>query len=846
MRRLFTFISAIILLQGGSWLYGQVLPSDSLALVDFYNAAGGPNWTNQGGWLKGNVSTWVGIVVTNNRVTSLTLDGLNTTDGVNNFSGTVSPSIGNLSELTTLQLNGNETKAVYIDLHGALPAEIWNLNKLTKLQIKYTKISSWNPANLYKMKSLVEFNLMATKVGGSLPDSLFTLPKIQKLYLHYCNFSGAVPATIAKATSLTRFYVWGGNKLTSLPYVNITKKSLAKIELYGNYFNFKDVKAYADSSAKYLGYTNSYQLAKDTTKVSVYPGSKYVMHGVVTNGEGYAWFKDTSTTPLSTIDSLTVNNVAFSDTGIYVCKAQSSLVSGFDIRSIYNLKVKAFDLTSDSLALVDFYKAAGGPNWTNQGGWLKGNVSTWVGVAVTNNRVTSLTLDGLNTTDGVNNFSGTVSPSIGNLSELTTLQLNGNETKAVYIDLHGALPAEIWNLSKLAKLQIKYTKISSWDPTNLYKMKSLVEFNLMATKVGGSLPDSLFTLPKIQKLYLHYCNFSGAVPATIAKATNLTRFYVWGGNKLTSLPYVNITKKSLAKIELYGNYFNFKDVKAYADSSAKYLGYTNSYQFAKDTTIITAIEGTSNKLSLKVIDGESYAWFKGDATNAVATDSTYTIALLATTDAGTYVCKSQSSKIQGFDIRAAYVLKVTLALPIFISAKTENTGTKIDITFSKEMANAQLSASTFLVKVDNVTVTVNAVSLLTDKKIIELTLATAVKKGQVVTVTYANGSIVAADGSVLSSFTDKTVDNSSVLTSMKLNEISVHVMPNPVSDVLYISTANIINSIDIIEITGIKRIVKNNISGNNTSINVESLPNGIYFIVIETNTGKETHKIVKK
>ena len=58
-------------------IFAQVLSSDSLALVDFYNATSGNSWVNKANWLSGTVGSWQGITIDSNRVTNINLSGNN-------------------------------------------------------------------------------------------------------------------------------------------------------------------------------------------------------------------------------------------------------------------------------------------------------------------------------------------------------------------------------------------------------------------------------------------------------------------------------------------------------------------------------------------------------------------------------------------------------------------------------------------------------------------------------------------------------------------------------------------------------------------------------------------------
>jgi hypothetical protein len=78
---------------------------------------------------------------------------------------------------------------------------------------------------------------------------------------------------------------------------------------------------------------------------------------------------------------------------------------------------------------------------------------------------------------------------------------------------------------------------------------------------------------------------------------------------------------------------------------------------------------------------------------------------------------------------------------------------------------------------------------------------------------------------------------------LPIEESRITLYPNPVEDVLYIETPEVIRRIEIISQSG--QVVKT-IDGNVNSINVNSLPPGIYFIRITSDSGVSTQRIVKQ
>jgi hypothetical protein len=359
----------------------------------------------------------VGVTVANDRVTGLEITS-------NNMSGTIPTSIGQLTELVRFRLIGDENPVKVVDIHGSIPAELWNCTKLKVIQLKYTNLTGDIPAGIEKLVNLEEINLQQSYLACELPEAIFNLPKLTKAYLHQSNFTGTVPASLVNATKLNRLYLHGNKLSGPLPYVNLTANN-AKIELTGNFFTFADLKPYYDVKASLGALNNEYQLAKATETIIVEAGQAKTLDGKVADAEMYAWFKNTEAVPVGMDETQEVTLNTIADEATYTCKAQSSMAPGSDIRTIYNVKLNLSALQRDSLVLVDFYNSTvGGPNWTDQGNWLTGPVSTWANVTVAERTRTKLTVS-------LNNMSGTIPTSIGQLTELTEFRIQGNETNRV-------------------------------------------------------------------------------------------------------------------------------------------------------------------------------------------------------------------------------------------------------------------------------------------------------------------------------------------------------------------------------------------------------------------------------
>lgn len=96
--------------------------------------------------------------------------------------------------------------------------------------------------------------------------------------------------------------------------------------------------------------------------------------------------------------------------------------------------------------------------------------------------------------------------------------------------------------------------------------------------------------------------------------------------------------------------------------------------------------------------------------------------------------------------------------PTFVSATTNEAGTIVTVTFSKEMADPTGKHASFTVN-DGAANAVTAVALNATTTKIDLTLTNAVEYGDAVAVAYTKGTVESADGGVLDSFAAQSVTN---------------------------------------------------------------------------------------
>ncbi|KAK4758366.1 hypothetical protein SAY87_019667 [Trapa incisa] len=112
------------------------------------------------------------------------------------------------------------------------------------------------------------------------------------------------------------------------------------------------------------------------------------------------------------------------------------------------------------------------------------------------------------------NLSGTLSPSIGNLTNLQIVLLQNN-------NITGPLPQELGRLLKLQTLDLSNNFFIAEIPSSLGQLESLQYLRLNNNSLSGAFPNSLANMTKLAFLDLSYNNLSGPVPRILAKTFNI-------------------------------------------------------------------------------------------------------------------------------------------------------------------------------------------------------------------------------------------------------------------------------------------------------------------------------------
>jgi Leucine-rich repeat (LRR) protein len=163
---------------------------DSTALVSFYDAMGGDEWTDNTGWKTANLENWYGVTVKNDRITGIKMEN-------NNLSGQLTSGIGDLTMLDTLSIVDEKS------VTGSIPLSITGLPNLLYLNISGTAISGNIPAELGNLITLEELILSENpSLTGTIPAGIGNLVSLKTLVINNLTAQGSIPAELGNLHSL--------------------------------------------------------------------------------------------------------------------------------------------------------------------------------------------------------------------------------------------------------------------------------------------------------------------------------------------------------------------------------------------------------------------------------------------------------------------------------------------------------------------------------------------------------------------------------------------------------------------------------------------------------------------
>lgn len=245
-------------------------------------------------------------------------------------------------------------------------------------------------------------------------------------------------------------------------------------------------------------------------------------------------------------------------------------------------------------ALLDFYEATNGQNWTKK--WnLNEPVATWFGVKVENDKVIGLSLES-------NNLVGFVPASIGNLTSLEVLNLKKNL-------LHSAIPSQLFEIESLVDLNLSFNRFVGSLPENIGNAKNLVSVQIFMNQLTGTIPVSIGELENLQVLSVFNNFLTGNLPQTIFDLTNLKELLL-NSNRLTGELSSEVTKlKSIKVFSLFDNQLvgQIPSLKQLVNLTELNISYNNFTSFAdnsvfKDRLKLTMFDNSDASKTISLLE----------------------------------------------------------------------------------------------------------------------------------------------------------------------------------------------------------------------------------------------------
>ena len=551
-------------------------PADKAILEAFYNATGGPDWSNNANWLSDKpTSLWYGVATdSDGRVTSLRL-------GTNELSGSIPSELGDLTNLEFMALDGNELsgeippelgdlanlKRLYLNenqLSGSIPTQLGKLTNLETLHLWGNELSGQIPAELGKLTKLEALALSGNRLSGSIPAELGKLSKLEALALQYNQLSGALPQSLTSITGLETFHFGDNNGLCS-PTDAAFVDWLQAIPTWSGP-DCDQVKAIASDRAALVALDNATDGPNWSTTTNW--GSDKPLgqwYGVRTNQEGRVtglWLQDNRLSGPIPPELGNLSNLTFLDlqnnqlsggippelgnlTGLTFLGLYGNDLEGpvpSELGKLTNLTY--LNLSNNQLTgalpqaltkitgLEDFYFGYNdglcSPTDAAFVAWFQ-NIPGRGGVSCGDPDDRAALVALYNATDGPNWSTSTnwlSDKPIGEWYRVGTDETGRVDWLGLWENgLSGTIPTQLGNLTSLKSLNLGENQLSGSIPSELGNLTNLGSLSLDDNQLSGAIPPELGNLTKLTWLNLSNNQLTGALPQALTKITGLEDFY---------------------------------------------------------------------------------------------------------------------------------------------------------------------------------------------------------------------------------------------------------------------------------------------------------------------------------
>ena len=453
-----------------------------------------------------------------------------------------------------------------------------------------------------------------------------------------------------------------------------------------------------------------------------------------------------------------------------------------------------------------------------------------------------------------NNFTGPIPVELTNLTNLKQLYLHENElsgqvpkdlanlTKLEYFylasnDLEGDLPDWFCNLTELKELALSHNAFSGQIPADIKNLQNLVILELNDVGLTGNIPVELSELPLLEGLFLADNQLEGTIPAVIGTLTNLKELWLSSNNLTGTVPAELNNLTNLYRLLLSENNLSaLNDLSALPMDSAFYIQgnqldfgdletvnvtWDNIYEYSyspQQNVPVSKEEADGNVTFSVDVAGtnNTYQWFKDASEISGETESSLTVKRNA---GGEYYCEISNPDFPKLTLKSDEEDIVTYKITFTVTDGVDVIpGALVSLSDYGDVVTDENGVAVYenILPQEDIIYTVNASGYNTSL-----------------------GAVTVVDSDVeeeVMMYLPTAVDQT------QKAEVSIH--PNPASEKVYIKSTASVTKVQIFNITG--KLMLEKTSGMEGEIDISDLENGVYIMIIHTETEVITKKIIKK
>jgi Leucine-rich repeat (LRR) protein len=419
--------------------------------------------------------------------------------GSNNLSGTIPPSLANITTLQALGFN-------YNSIEGNFPHEFAKFPGLQSLRASANHLVGSFPQVILNLSALVTFGIAENHLSGEVPPGLgSSLPNLQKLAIDYNFFHGDIPSTLLNASDLHII------DISSNSFTGVVPSSIGKLRnLYLLNLELNKLKARNSQDWEFL-----YSLGNCTNLqiLSLYSNQL----------EGHV--------PTS------IGNISV--------KLQILLLG-------YNQLSGGFPSGIANLHNLIWFELEG-----NQ---FTGKVPEWLGalnslqrLSLNNNNFTGFIPPSLSNLSRLsylrlqsNKLKGHLPSSIGYLQNLQVCNFSNNL-------LHGGIPKEMFGIPAILHIDLSANHLQGQLPYELGNAKALEYLNLSSNMLSGDIPTTIGNCEKLEYIGLQQNSFGGSIPILLGNIWGLEILDLSHNNLTGSIPMSLSNLQYLEQLDLSFN-----------------------------------------------------------------------------------------------------------------------------------------------------------------------------------------------------------------------------------------------------------------------------------------------------